>query len=157
MGVDMMMSYIITVNERSVLAKVDTRTAACSIAHDFKEYRNLGNILKEIQKAKQELTLVGMQITRKQQPLKILTDLQNKGVTEAQIIKLVNFAGEWDKHWHPNSQSNNGGNNISNFQQLGNNISDGYGENVSMTNYIRLHMLKTSAANMLNRIGSIPR
>jgi len=37
-------------------------------------------------------------------------DLLNRGVTESQIVQLINFAGEWNKYWQ--SSTTNG-----NFQQ----------------------------------------
>jgi hypothetical protein len=86
-----------------------------------------------------------------------LIDLLNRGVTESQIVQLINFAGGWDKYWtttngilqQPVNGSNNPGSSDGNFS--GNN---GYGGNFSVNDLIRLNLLKSTTTNMLNRIDA---
>ena len=54
---------------------------------------------RRIERAKQELALINMETIQKQQALTVLMELLNRGVTESQIVQLINFAGEWDKYW----------------------------------------------------------
>jgi hypothetical protein len=61
-------------------------------------YRQTEGIQKQIERANQELALVNMTTIQKQQALTVLMDLINRGVTESQIVQLINFAGEWDKY-----------------------------------------------------------
>jgi hypothetical protein len=84
-----------------------------------------------------------------------LIDLLNRGVTESQIVQLINFAGKWDKYWTPTNgnlqQPVNGSNNpgSSNGNFSGNN---GYGGNFSINDLIKLNLLKSTTRNMLNRM-----
>jgi hypothetical protein len=98
-----------------------------------------------------------METIQKQQALTVLIDLLNRGVTESQIVQLINFAGEWNKYWQssttngnlqqPANGSNNPGSSDGNFS--GNN---GFGGNFSINDLIRLNLLKSTTTNMLNRI-----
>ena len=112
--------------------------------------RQFGGIQKQIESANQELALIEMTTIQKQQILTLLEDLINRGVTEQQIVQLVNFSAEWSRYW---STTNGSGN----LQQSNNNpdlSNNGYGGpnrnggNLSMNDLIRL---KTTA-NMLNRV-----
>jgi hypothetical protein len=91
-----------------------------------------------------------------------LIDLLNRGVTESQIVQLINFAGEWNKYWtttngnlqrqnnslqQPNNGSNNPGSIDGNFSW-----NNGYGGNLSINDLIRLNLLKSTTTNMLNRM-----
>ena len=85
-----------------------------------------------------------------------MIDLLIRGVTESQIVQLINFAGEWDKYWtttngnlqQPVNGSNNPGSSNGNFS--GNN----YGDNFSINDLIRLKLLKSTTTNMLNRMDA---
>jgi hypothetical protein len=76
-------------------------------------------------------------------------DLSNRGVTESQIVQLINFAGEWQKY--QNTTTTDGKNNL----QQPSNGNNGYGDgNLSTNDLIRLNLLKSTterATNMLNR------
>ncbi len=85
---------------------------------------------------------------QKQQALNLLMDLSNRGVTESQIVQLINFAGEWDRYWRANGnhhQPNNGSSNAG----------VGYGANFSTAQMIKLNLLKSTTSNMLNRMGKV--
>jgi hypothetical protein len=83
-------------------------------------------------------------------------ELLNRGVTESQIVQLINFSGEWDKYWtttngnlqKPVDGSYNPGSREGYFS--GNN----YGGNFSINDLIRLNLLKSTTTNMLNRMDA---
>ena len=111
-------------------------------------YRQLGGLQRSIEQARGELEMLNITITQKQEAVTVLTDLLNRGVTESQIVQLINFAGEWNKYWQssttngnlqqPNSNpvngSNNPGSSDSNFSR-----NNGYGGNFSINDLIRLN------------------
>jgi hypothetical protein len=118
---NMIQSYILLVNERAVLGNIDTRKAALSLSHDFKEFRSLGNILKAKQKAEQRLSELDMLITQRQAAL--------NGITE-RLTQLTGFS-------HNNNNNNN---------------NNGQGD-LSMTDYIRLNMLKSRLSTTTTRMA----
>jgi hypothetical protein len=81
-----------------------------------------------------------------------LIDLLNRGVTESQIVQLINFAGEWNKYWQSSTtngnlqQPNNGSNNP------GSSDGNDYGGNFSINDLIRLNLLKSTNTNILTRM-----
>jgi hypothetical protein len=82
-----------------------------------------------------------------------LTDLLNRGVTESQIVQLINFVGEWQKYW--STTTTNGKNNLQRPVATNSNGNNGY-DGLSMNDLIRLNLLKSTterATNMLNRVG----
>ena len=92
---------------KSRLQKVDTRTTAINVAQELRLYRQSGGIQKQIERANQELALINMATIQKQQALTVLTDLLNRGVTESQIVQLINFAGDWNKYWQSSKPNGN--------------------------------------------------
>ena len=153
--------WIETVKEWAQMQNMDIKTVGLSVAHQLRMYRQLGGLQRSIEQARGELEMLNITITQKQEAVTVLTDLLNRGVTESQIVQLINFAGEWNKYWQypttngnlqqPNSNpvngSNNPGSSDGNFS--GNN---GYGGNFSINDLIRLNLLKSTTTNMLNRI-----
>src|SRR5215469_9238841 len=109
--------WIETIREKAEAENVDTRTTAINVAQELRLYRQSGGIQKQIERANQELALINMETIQKQQALTVLIDLLNRGVTESQIVQLINFAGEWNKYWQSSTtngnlqQSVNGSNN----------------------------------------------
>jgi len=126
------------------------------VAQELRLYRQSGGIQKQIERANQELALVNMETIQKQQALTVLMELLNRGVTESQIVQLINFAGEWDKYWtatkgnlqQPVPGSNNPGSSNGNFSGK-----NGHGGNFSVNDLIRLNLLKSTTTNMLNRMN----
>ena len=106
--------WIETILEKAEAENVDIRTAAINVAQELRLYRQSGGIQKQIERGNQELTLINMATIQKQQALTVLIDLLNRGVTESQIVQLINFAGEWNKYWQ--SSTTNG--NVSNNQSM---------------------------------------
>ena len=62
-----------------------------------------------------------MATIKKQQALTVVEDLINRGVTESQILQLINFAGEWSKYWQTNGNLQQPVATNSNLQQSGSN------------------------------------
>jgi hypothetical protein len=162
--------WIGTINEVAQIQKSDTKSAAIFVTEELRLYRQLGGIQRQIERANQELALIDMTIISKRQALTVLIDLLNRGVTESQIVQLINFAGEWNKYWttnngnlqrqnnnlqQPNNGSNNPGSIDGNFSW-----NNGYDGNLSINDLIRLNLLKSTTTNMLNRMETsttIPR
>jgi hypothetical protein len=151
--------WIETVEEVAQMYNMDSKQAAISVAEDIRLNKQLGGIQRQIERANQELALINMATIQKQQALTLLMDLSNRGVTESQIVQLINFASEWDRYWTTNGNlqqsgsSNLGNNNTSIPPPLtnGNNL---HGGNFSMNDLIKLNLLKSTTSNMLNRMGT---
>ena len=140
--------WIETVKEWAQMQNMDIKTAGLSVAHQLRIYRQLGGLQRSIEQARGELKMLNITITQKQEAVTVLIDLLNRGVTESQIVQLINFAGEWNKYWqssttngnlqqpnnNPVNGSNNPGSSDGNFS--GNN---GYGGNFSINDLIRLN------------------
>jgi hypothetical protein len=90
--------WIETIREKAEAENVDIRTTAINVAQELRLCRQFGGIQKQIERANQELALINMATIQKQQALTLLMDLSNRGVTESQIVQLINFAGEWQKY-----------------------------------------------------------
>jgi hypothetical protein len=145
--------WIETINEVAQMQNTDIKHAAIFVAQE-----QLGGIQRQIERANQELALINMTTIKKQQALTILMDLINRGVTESQILQLINFAGEWNKYWLSSTtgnlqQPNNPGPGSSNgnLQQPNNGSTTSSSGNFSINDLIRLNLLKSTTTNMLNR------
>src|SRR5215467_14054622 len=158
LGLEDALPWIETIREKAEAENVDTRTTAINVAQELRLYRQSGGIHKQIERANQELALINMATIQKQQALTVLTDLLNRGVTESQIVQLINFAGEWNKYWK-SSKSNS----YSNLQQPVNGSNNpvssggnGYGNNFSVKAVaVRLNLLKSTTTNLL-KLARIP-
>jgi hypothetical protein len=156
------MPWFETITQVAQMEKLDTKSASIYVSQELVLNRQLSGIRGQIEIAQGRLQMLNIVSAQKQHALTIIEDLVKRGVTEQQIAKLVEFAGEWDKYWRatPNSnlqQPNNGNGKIPsslvNPQQLGNSNNPGPGS-ISVNNLIRLNMLKTNTTNMLNRMGA---
>src|SRR5215472_13529182 len=90
------------------MQNMDIKAAVVQVAQELRLYRQSGGIQKQIERANQELTLINMATIQKQQALTVLINLLNRGVTESQIVQLINFAGEWNKYWQSSTTNGNG-------------------------------------------------
>src|SRR5215468_12703729 len=97
-----------------------------------------GGIQKQIERANQELALINMATMQKQQTLTILIDLLNRGVTESQIVQLINFAGEWNKYWQSSTTNGNLQQPVDGSNNPGSSDGNDYGGNFSVNDLIRL-------------------
>jgi hypothetical protein len=108
------------------------------LAEDIRLNKQLGDIRVQIQRANQELALINMATMQKQQALTVVEDLVKKGVTSEQIAGLIDFASQW----YRNQQ----------LQQPGGNGNNGHGS-ISLSDSIRLNMLKSNTADILNKLN----
>ena len=152
--------WIETINEIAQMQNTDTNHVAIFVTQELTLNRQLGGIQKQIASAKQELALINMATIQKQQALTVLMDLINRGVTESQILQLINFAGEWDKYWQSTTSNGNlqqpvatnGNGNLQQPKNGSNNPGSSNGNNgFSINDLIRLN-LKSTTTNMLNRM-----
>ncbi|MGA9149118.1 MAG: hypothetical protein WBZ36_00965, partial [Candidatus Nitrosopolaris sp.] len=163
--------WIEAMKEVSQTQNLNLREAALYVAQELRLNRELGGMKKQIESANQELTFIEMATIQKQEALTVLTDLKKKGVTEQQIVQLINFADEWDKYWSTIFQNQSNGN----LQQPGfckgnnpppngscfgypssngnSNNNNGYGGGPSMTDLIRLNLLQNQTTKMLDKMG----
>ena len=148
-GMEEALPWIEILREKAEVENVDIRRTAINVAQELRLYRQSGGIQKQIERANQELALVNMATIQKQQTLTVLIDLLNRGVTESQIVQLINFAGEWNKYWQSSTTNGNG-----NLQQPvnGSNNPGSSDGNFSVNDLIRLNLLKSTITNMLNRM-----
>ena len=144
--------WIETIREKAEAENVDIRTTAINVAQELRLYRQSGGIQKQIARANQELTLINMETIQKQQALTVLIDLLNRGVTESQIVQLINFAGEWNKYWQSSTTNGNLQQPVNGSNNPGSSGGNGYGGNFSINDLIRLNLLKSTTTNILTRM-----
>ena len=141
--------WIEILREKAEVENVDIRTAAINVAQELRLYHQSGGIQKQIERANQELTLINMATIQKQQALTVLIDLLNRGVTESQIVQLINFAGEWNKYWQSSTTNGNLQQPVNGSNNPGSSGGNGYGGNFSVNDLIRLNLLKSTTTNLL--------
>lgn len=93
---DLMMPYLLAVNEKSALESIDQKTATYDIARTCREYRNLSSLRRAIEKAEQKLSALAALTTQKQQSITTLLNLQLHGFSENQIIELTGLVNNWN-------------------------------------------------------------
>ena len=106
--------------------------------------------------ANQELALVNMATIQKQQALIVLIQLSNRGVTESQIVQLINFAGEWNKYWQSSTTDGNLQQPVDGSNNPVSSSGNGYSGNFSVNDPIRLNLLKSTTTNLLKSARSPP-
>ena len=89
------MEWISILQEKSQVENVDIKKTTITVAQELGQY---GDIQKQIERANQELTLINMETMQRQQALTVIHNLLGRGVTESQIVQLINFAYEWNKY-----------------------------------------------------------
>ena len=85
-----------------------------------------------------------------------MIDLLNRGVTESQIVQLINFAGEWNKYWQSSTTSGNLQQPVNASNNPSSSGGNGYGGNFSVNDLIRLNLLKSTTTNLLKSARSPP-
>src|SRR5215813_8872307 len=100
--------------------------------------------------------MLNIMITQKQEAITVLTDLLNRGVTESQIVQLINLRVNGISIGNLQKPKTNG-----NLQQPVNDSSNpssssgnGYGGNFSVSDLIRLNLLKSTTTNLLKSARS---
>jgi hypothetical protein len=75
MGIEEILPWIETINEKAEAESIDHKTAATRIAQELRLYRQFAGIQKQIERANQELGLLNMVAMKKQEVLTVLSDL----------------------------------------------------------------------------------
>jgi prefoldin subunit 5 len=102
MGTDInqFLPWVETIHEKAQGENIPTLTkAAYSLAQDLRIYRQLGGLKKNIQLTTQQLQMLNMSLQKQQQAVMTLVNLQSAGISESEIVELVNFVGKWGKEW----------------------------------------------------------
>jgi hypothetical protein len=141
--------WIETVKELAQMQNMDIKAAVVQVAQELRLYRQSWGIQKQIERANQELALINMESIQNQQALAVLRDLLNRGVTESQIVQLINFAGEWNKYWQSSKTNGNLQQPVNGSNNPGSSGGNGYGGNFSINDLIRLNLLKSTTTNLL--------
>jgi hypothetical protein len=94
---DLMFPYIETINEKAVTENLDLKTAAYNLAHDLREYRQLGSLHKSIEKAKQQLSVLDAFTAQNQAAVTTVMNLQLAGFSEKDINELIGLVTAWNK------------------------------------------------------------
>jgi phosphatidylserine/phosphatidylglycerophosphate/cardiolipin synthase-like enzyme len=149
LGLEVALPWIETVKELAQMQNMDIKAAVVQVAQELRLYRQSWGIQKQIERANQELALINMETIQKQQALTVLRDLLNRGVTESQIVQLINFAGEWNKYWQSSTTNRNFQQPVNGSNNPGSSGGNGYGDNFSVNDLIRLNLLKSTTTNLL--------
>jgi hypothetical protein len=155
-GFDLLLPWIETIREKAQTANVSMDIAAISAAQEIRNYRHVGGVSKCLQQIQNQILTLDTLYMHKQEAIGILMDLQSRGISETEIVRLVNLAGEWNKYWQ-SSKTNVNGNlqqpvNGSNNPGSSNGTFSGYGGNLSINDLIRLNLLKSTTTNILTRM-----
>jgi hypothetical protein len=114
-GLEESIPWFETIAEKAEAERIDQRTAAYRVASELRFYRQFAGIRKAIGQARQQLSVLDMLTAQKQQALSMLMNLLAKGLTEAEIMNLLDFADRRNKQWgglgDGNGDNVNGSNN----------------------------------------------
>ena len=66
--------------------------AAISVAQEIRNYRHVGGVSKCLQQIQNQILILDTLYMHKQQAIGILMDLQSRGISETEIVRLVNLA-----------------------------------------------------------------
>jgi hypothetical protein len=71
--------------------------------------KSLGSLNRAIELVKQQLAAIDVFAANKQQALTTLMNLQNVGITEKEIVELVDIVDRWNKQYPGLYHQGNGG------------------------------------------------
>ena len=94
---DLIMPYVLAINEKSALEGINLKEAAYNMMQDFREYRNLMTLRRTIENAEKKLSALGKTIRQNQQAITTLMKLQAMGYTRKDIKELVALVSVWNK------------------------------------------------------------
>ncbi len=84
---DLIIPYMETLNEKAVAENIDLKTSAYNLAHELRDYRQLGSLHKGVEQAKQQLSILDAFTAQKQQAMATLMNLQLAGFSEKEITE----------------------------------------------------------------------
>ena len=88
-GIVEMLAFHSAVYEKADMEKIPLDAAAYRIAEDIRYYRQLGGLKQEQNKATQQICMLNAFAANKQQAIMALFRLQSMGITEDQILNVV--------------------------------------------------------------------
>jgi hypothetical protein len=87
------MPWAETIQEISISQNTDLTTAAYKIAQELRLYCQLQTLQKCVDQTQEQLTVLNTFTAQKQKAITALSNLQNMGIKESEIVELVNFVG----------------------------------------------------------------
>jgi hypothetical protein len=153
-GFNLLLPWIETIREKAQTENVSMDIAAISVAQEIRNYRHAGGVSKCLQQIQNQILILDTLYMHKQQAIEILMDLQNRGISEMEIVRLVNLAG--DKYWQSSKTNVNGDlqQPVNDSSNPGGSDGNGYGGNLSINDLIRLNLLTTT--NLLKSASRSP-
>jgi hypothetical protein len=74
------------------------RVAISLIVQDLKSYNELNTIQNAIQRARQNLATWNMMVEQRQHVVESLISLQNKGISDTELIELSKLVNSWSSN-----------------------------------------------------------
>ncbi|MGA9150304.1 MAG: hypothetical protein WBZ36_06985 [Candidatus Nitrosopolaris sp.] len=111
MGIDELLAFHSAVYEKADMERIPLDTAAYKIVEDIQHYSKLGELKKEQERLQQQIFMLNMIMTTRQQALVSLMRLQALGVTDMEIknmAHLMDFGTILDEKGNNNGNTNNG-------------------------------------------------
>ena len=146
---DLLMPFLIAVNEVAAENKVDLKTGADELIHELKDLRYLNGMQQAIKAAENQLDQVGSFLRSNQEAFDTLRKLKRVRFSDKQIQKLVVLVNAWGSDGYKKLDTDL----IDVGNQLPNNGNNGYEGNLSETDQIKLNLLRNATSNMINKIG----
>jgi hypothetical protein len=123
-ALDVILPWVETIHEKAQVENIATDVAAVSVASELRTYRQLGGVQKGLQQIQNQILILDTLYIHKQQAITMLMELQSRGISEAEIIHLVNFAGELNKQFSGGPGMGNGQRNNGSSNSLGKKLDD---------------------------------
>jgi hypothetical protein len=84
-----------TIHEKAQAENIPTLTkAAYSLAQDLRMYRQLGGLKKNVQLTTHQLDMLNISLQKQQQAVMTLVNLQSLGISESQIVELIDLVNQ---------------------------------------------------------------
>jgi soluble cytochrome b562 len=94
-GFDQALVWIDCIKEVAQKEGIDERTAAWKLADILRSFKELSDLEKAIQQARQQLAILNMVNDQQKRAINTLAHLQQIGMTEDEIGELVKLIGRW--------------------------------------------------------------
>jgi prefoldin subunit 5 len=99
---DLLVPYMMAINEKSALENVDLKTATYSVAKIIRECREVEGLRSAAERIKQQIANLDVLAEQKTHALTTIMNLQQIGMTEDEIGELVKVVGRWRLASHAN-------------------------------------------------------
>ena len=88
-GIGEVLAFHSAVFEKADVEKIPLDTAAYGVAQEIRDYRQIGGLKQEQNKITQQIFMLNAVVANKQQAIMALFRLQSMGITEDQILNMV--------------------------------------------------------------------